>query len=333
MNALYFSLGILLLLLVVLDLLWTTLWVEGHAGPLSSRLTAWLWRGWRGVARSNGLALSMGGPLIMVLTLFTWVGVLWAGWILLFASSEGAIIDPPNQEPVTAWPARIYFVAYALFTMGNGDFSPSNGFWQLMTSLTTASGMLFITLGVSYVLSVLSAVNQRRAFANGVSGLGARSEEFLCNGWNGEDFRALDLPLHAMSGQLSRLAEQHKAYPILHYYRSAGEADAMAVAVAVLDEALTLLCFAIPEERRPNPAVTHSIRATIFSYLETLQDVYIQIAERHPPPPELSMLRAAGIPTLPDEQFAQALDTLEARRRKLLGALEADAWPWPPVQQ
>lgn len=74
---------------------------------------------------------------------------------------------------------RIYFVAYTMFTMGNGGFTPKEGAWQIVTSLTTTSGMRLVTLVVSYVLSVRSAVVQKRSFAGQANALSKWSEDFV----------------------------------------------------------------------------------------------------------------------------------------------------------
>lgn len=332
MNPIFLILGLLLLFAVIVDLLWTTLWPDGSAGPLSARLSTWAWRLLRRLGGRNSLGLSLAGPLILMLVLLSWVLLLWGGWTLLFAGAQHSLVDTTSQQPVD-WAGRIYFVAYAMFTMGNGEYSPANGTWEIATSLTTASGMLLITMAVSYVLSVLSAVNHKRSFAGSVTGLGADSEELVRSGWNGQDLTTLDLPLSGLAAQLSTLAEQHKAYPVLHYYHSAQTKSASAVAVAILDEALTLLRFGVPDDCRPNTAIVESARATIAGYLDTLHSAFIEPASEAPPPPDLDRLRAAGIPTVSDEAFQQALDGLQDRRRRLLGMVRADAWRWPPENQ
>jgi hypothetical protein len=128
-------------------------------------------------------------------------------------------------------------------------------------------------------------------------------------GWNGADLHALDLLLSSFTAQVTALTVQHKAYPILHYYHSQTAQSAAALAIAILDEALTLLCFGIPNERRPNPALLAGARASIDSYLQTLHGAFIEPADRTPPAPDLA-----------------------ERRRKLLGMVEADAWEWPPIR-
>lgn len=328
MNLPYLVLGGVLLVGAFVDILWTTLWVDGGAGPLSSRLSTGVWRGLRTVSRGRSRALSLAGPIILVLTLSMWVGLIWAGWTFIFAGGGNTLIDTREGGPVS-WTGRAWYVAYTMFTDGNGDFTPNGGIWQMASSFTTASGMLFVTLGVSYILSILGAVAEKRAFAKSVTGLGDRSEAFLRTGWNGEEFRDLDLPLNTLSSNLGLLAEQHKSYPILHYYHSEEPTDSAAMAVVILDEALTLFKFGVPDDKQPNSALVETARSSTQDYLQTLNAAFIQPADEAPPPPDLDRLRDEGIPTASDEEFEDALDELDERRRKLLATVEADAWYWP----
>lgn len=122
--------------------------------------------------------LSHTGPLIFSLSLLVRIGLLWSGWTLIFASDERALVDTLNRGPIT-WFDRPYFTGYAMFTLGNGDFVPRDGVSQLATILATGNEMLFITLSVTYLLSVLDAVTQERSFATGISGLGVQSTEIV----------------------------------------------------------------------------------------------------------------------------------------------------------
>jgi hypothetical protein len=78
MDPVYLALGAFLLAITVVDLTWTTLWVEGGAGPLTSRLMSWTWRALRRIAGRNSRILSLAGPLIFVISLGTWIGLLWS---------------------------------------------------------------------------------------------------------------------------------------------------------------------------------------------------------------------------------------------------------------
>lgn len=335
MNVGYLALGFLFLVASIVDQLWTALWVDGGAGPLSSRLTSGTWRGLKRLDGPRSRLLSLSGPLVLMLTLVLWVGLLWAGWTFVFAGGgQEALTYTRASRPVT-WTGRIYFVAYTMFTMGNGDFTPAVGVWQVATGLTTASGMLFVTLSVSYVLSVLGAVSQKRSFATGVSGVGTRSEVFVKTGWDeeAEDFHELDFQLDTLASQLDTLTEQHQAYPILHHYHSEQAKKSAAVSVAILDEALLLICCGVPKEQQPNETLLNTARSSTRGYLQTLNKAYITPADELPPPPDLDDLREVGIPTVSDEKFAEDLDESEERRRKLRGMVQNDAWEWRPHDQ
>jgi hypothetical protein len=327
----YLAVGVTVLIAAIVDILWTTLWVDGGSGPLSSRLTTIIWSGLRQLGGQRSRALSLAGPLILAATLVMWVGLIWGGWTLVFGASENALLASHDDVPVT-WTGRFYFVGYAMFTMGNGDFYTPAGPWQIAASLTTASGMLFITMGVSYVLSVLGAVSNKRSFASSVTGLGPDSETVVRSAWNGEDFGGLELPLNSLAAQLDQLADQHKSYPILHYYHSEQAKHASAMAVAVFDESLTVLQFGIPESEQPDPILVENARSANENYLETLHNAFIEPADQPPPSPNLDRLRKHDIPTVSDEEFAAALEKRTDRRRKLLGIVNADAWHWPPVK-
>ena len=212
-----FAVGAFFLLLAVVDILWTTLWVEGGAGPLTSRLMSSTWKTLKTVSGERPRVLSLSGSLILILGLTMWIALLWAGWTFLFAGGEGSLTDTRDTGPISLT-ERFYFVGYTVFTMGNGDFTPNDGIWQVATSLTTASGMLFVTLSVTYVLNVLSSVTQERSLANSINGLGAQSSEILETSWDGDSFQGLEVPLNMIANQLDTLTANHKAYPILHYF-------------------------------------------------------------------------------------------------------------------
>lgn len=324
----YLFLGIFLLLVAIVDSLWTTLWVDGGAGPLSSRLTTWAWRGQLAlVGRHRHATSSLFGPTILATVVLTWVLLLWAGWVFVFAAEPTSLISTRDQAPAD-WTGRIFFVAYSMFTMGNGDFSPNGGVWQLVASVTNGSGMLLVTLAITYVLSVIGAVVQKRAFASQVASLGESEEAILRRAWNGDDFHTLDLPLHGLASQLSVLGAQYLAYPVLQYYHAARPEKSPIVALVVLDEALTLLHHGVVSGARPNRVVLQSTRSGVETFLDTMPSAFVHAAPDDPPRPRLSGLHDEGVPVVDDDAFEHALEGESERRRKLLGLLRNDGWTW-----
>lgn len=334
MNPISLVVGIALLGAGIVDILWTTLWVDGGSGPFSGRLTTGVWIGLRKVTRDHNRALSLAGPITLTLTLAMWIVFIWVGWTFIFSSVPTAVVNTRTGGSADWW-GRFYYVAYTMFTDGNGDYTPLYGgdIWEVASAFTTASGMAFVTLGVSYVLTVLGAVSDKRSFAATVTGLGDRSEAFVRAGWNGENFHGLERTIETLGSDLSKLAEQHKSYPILHYYHSEKGERASAVAVPILDESLLLFRYAVPDEHSPDPAVVETARSSARSYLETLDESFIEPEPAVPRSPNLDRLREDGIPTVSDQEFAEALAEVTDRRRRLLGVVKADAWEWPPVEE
>ncbi|SEP31883.1 Ion channel [Halogranum amylolyticum] len=324
---LYAALGVIVLSGTIIDLLWTTIWAEGGSGPLTTRLMSGIWKPLRRATSRESQLLTLAGPLILVASLATWIVLLWLGWTLVFAGSETAVIETSSQS-AASWVERFYFVGYSLFTLGNGGFSPKGSVWQIATVFMTASGMLVVTLLVTYVLSVLGAVTQKKLFASTVSGLGRRSEEIVATGWNGEQFDGFDLPLNTITTELNQLTVNHMAYPVLHYFYTQRRQYAPVYNVVVLDDSLTLLRFGVPADIQPSAPVLKNARSSVETYLEMVDEMFIP-PDDAPTAPELDALRQAGVPTVSDEEFADSLRDIETRRRRLHGITDADARPWP----
>lgn len=326
MELFYLLGGVALLAIVLVDLWWTTLWPDGAGGPLSNSWSRLIWAVIHRLDRARPGVATLAGPAVLAASLLLWIGLLWVGWTLLFASDATSLVDTADGN--VTWSDRVYFVGYSVFTLGNGELSPAEGVWQIATTLMTATGMVIITLGVTYLLSVISAVAQTRAFAATVSGLGEHPEEILLTAWNGRDLHALDLVLNTFSSDLSIMADRHKAFPVLHYFRPSSRKNAAAVSVATLDEALTLMEAGVREESW-NPVTFRAARSGVSGLLAAVNDAQFSTREHPPEPPNLKRLRDAGIPTVDERSFLERVDRLADRRQALHGMVRADGWDWP----
>lgn len=328
MYTLFLIVGSVLLFLGVIDILWTILWVARGGGPVTSYISSRCWKLMRKLFGSNPRLFSMAGPVTVIVTLLTWILLLWAGWTLIFAGGEIALSDTENRGEVT-WIDTLYFTGFTLFTLGIGDFIPTYGVWKIATVLASATGMLLITMSASYVVSVLTGVTQKRSFADSIAGVGSTGAELVQQAWNGRDFSNADLYIITYTAQLSTITSQHNAYPILHYYHSEEEKKALTRAVAIFDEALTIFQYGILEAKQPNALLIKNARSSIKSYIDTQESAYVKPAEEAPETPDLAILREAGLPVVEENIFISRVEELTERRRKLSGLLIADAQRWP----
>lgn len=328
MNPWYVVLGLLLIGVTFADALWTTLWVDGHSAPVTGRLTSLVSRVTTRLAGRRQRLLSITGPLVLVMTVMHWALLLWAGWVALFSAERGSLLHSHRQTPADL-PERIYFTGYSIFTLGNGDYSPSGRFWQVATAAASLSGLVLVTLAVTYLLSVLESVVNKRSFASQVMALARTPEDFVLHSWNGRGFPGLELQVMSLTEQLNRVTEQYQAYPMLHYYHAAGPAQSVPLALAVFEDALTLLAHGVGDEHRPGPAAVHCARESVGEFLRTIRNVYVSRARDTPPAPRLDRLRAAGIPLVSDAEFAAALGDRAEQRRLLLAFVESERRDYP----
>lgn len=327
-------LGALLLLLAGVDLVKTTLSTVSPGGPVSVRLAAGLWRGLLRLHRRRSAAslLEGFGVGVLVLTVANWILLTWSGWTLIFLGSPGAVVRATTGAPSGFWD-RAYFAGYSLATLGLGDFRPVGPLWQMLTVGVALSGLVLVTLAISYLVGVTNAATERRQLAGRVATLGGTPARIVTQSWDGDRFSSLAGAISSLTGDLQLLDQRHLAYPVLHYQRAQRPRESAPVRIAALDEAFTLLAFGVAPEHRPAPSLLEPAQQAVAAFLETLHDVFLSPAPEPPPAPSLQPLREAAIPTVSEEVFAQRVANLASRRRLLAGLVLHGGWDWDDVQR
>jgi hypothetical protein len=323
--------GALLVVAILLDVLVTTLTFGQRAGPITRRLVDHLWRWLRRLRPlgSRSRLLANAGPALLVLTVLVWVVGTWAGWWLVFLGG-GAVEAASTGAPASAGDVA-YYAGFSVFTLGTGDFVADSPTWRNLTALASFGGLVLITLAITYLLSVVSAVVTRRALAGQIRALGSSAGEVVALGWAGGAFgSAFVQHLVTVTGVLSTVVEQHVAYPVLHYFRSRSPQDSAPVAIALLDDALFLLEAAVADGAAPEAAAVRPARAAIERWLATLGETGAEPArDGAPPAPSVAPLRAAGIPLRPREHLERQLARETGRRCSLQRLVHEAGWLWP----
>lgn len=318
---LLFLLGVLMITLTIIDLVWTTIWIDGGAGLITKQLTHLLWKIISKIQKGKNLS----GPLILMVVLFNWVVLLWLGWTLIFYSDFNSIINTINDQPTT-WQDLIYYSGYSFFTLGSGDYAPATHFWKILTVLASGTGTLFLALGASYVISIIDAVINKRAFARNLFSLGSTPEEILSVAWNGNDFNEINSLIIDLSDHLNRLSIQHKAYPLLHFFHTKNKNEAVALAVPIFSNVLSILEYGTIKEKRPPVIVLKKANQSVDNYVDTLQSMHIDPTDEPLTLPDLDQLRRMDLPVLNDKLFKKQMNKTEDKRRKLLGLVVDDLW-------
>lgn len=329
MNWIFYVIGIVIIISTIVDLVWTTLWVDGGAGPLSKRLAETIWRTFNKLGKKNNTLYDFVGPITLVSTLLLWSLLIWIGFALFFSGDPASITNSSSPNAPILWYERFYFTGFSLFTLGVGDYSPKAGFWQIVTTLNSGVGILFLTLCASYIISVVDAVVQKRSLANSISSMGNSSTEVIESIWNGKDFHDIDLVLVDVSSKISFLTQQHHAYPLLHFYHSSKPQESASVAISILDDTLTVLQSGLKKENMTNQLLIKATKASIGTYLVTLTKAFVNPSEKSPNIPDYDSLKGKDLPMISEKEFKEMFANQTERRKKLKGAVHVDHHEWP----
>lgn len=325
-SGLIWSAGVVVIVVTLYDFLSTALTVTG-GGPVSSRLNASVWSFF---TRLHGLGmwhakLAGAGPILAVATLLLWASASWLGWTLAFWSHSGAVVNAQTMQPAT-FLELAYFTGFTLTTLGMGDFQPIGSGWRIATVLLSANGLFMFTMAISYIVPIVSAIASKRSLAAYCHRLGHLSTDVVLDSWDGKTFNSVAPHLVALTQLVDEVAQQYLAYPILNYFHSPEPDTALSVRIAVLDDALSILCCGVQTPHQLPRQTVEPLRRSIAGLLSILHSSRIESAENAPPVVSLASLADSRIPVVEQSVFERRISDLHERRCRLKALIKADGW-------
>jgi len=330
MSALSVGLGAALLLLTLYDVFATVFVIGDGAGPQSRLLADRAWRlalrlHVQGNKRSHSRMRAV-GPLIVLLVLGVWVLEIVLGWALVFVPTAF------SNAAVAGFDDRLVFAAQAV--IGRSGNSPAlevaDGGWELLHSLAGLTGVVLVSVGLAYVLPILSSVAHKRSVAASINGLGSTVDEMreLARVSGGElpAAEALGPHLVAMGNAITLVAERHRAYPVLHYFHSSEYHAAFAPAVAKL----ALMVRDEPKASvNVHPGVTRLVEQAILDVLEALARVGLSRYAH-----ESEDIDDDGLVNLViDPSAASSADMPSPTLAWLHAYVQFDGWDWKEIER
>lgn len=226
MSVLSVLLGAALLAVALADVFLTVLYVRGNSGLVAPLLGRGVWRAARWLARRLPMGgdriLAGAGPAVLVAIAVTWALLIVLGFALVAWPSLGHGVRASDGATPQGFAAAVYYAAMSLTTLGTGDLVPRTPAMRLLMVLQAALGFSLLTLTLTYVMSVYSALVRRNTFATSVHHLTAASGdsvELLSALAAGGRLGAASDALNAFRAGCADLHESHHAYPVLHYFR------------------------------------------------------------------------------------------------------------------
>ena len=237
--------GAVLVVVALVDVFLVVLYARSGGGLLTPHLNHGLWKLFKAIAPNQGslrdTILSFAGPVMMVTTIGVWVLLLLFGFALVVWPGLGGSITASIGPTPTGFAAALYYSGYSLTTLGTGDIVPQTSGYRLLMVAQATIGFSVLTLTITYLMSVYSALVRRNRLGqtlHHLSGGTGDAAELVSGLGAGGDFQEARSTLTTLGSAVLDLLESHHSYPVLHYFRLPKPHYAMArIALLTMDSA------------------------------------------------------------------------------------------------
>jgi len=309
-----------LMLLFLADIFLTVLYARAGTGLLAPRWNRLVWAALNGVARlfgrHRGSVLSFAGPLIVILLIVFWALGLTIGAALIIRPELGDAIRPSSGDTPRDFVTALLVAGNSLSIVGGGDYSPHTSGTRILYLLSSLIGASVLSLVLSYLVQVCSALRERNALALTVdlmtAGTGDAAEMLARLGPDGE-FSDATSALDNLVRPLAATKEAHHFYPLLFYFRFKEPTYSVSRFSFILLDLTTLIDTTLDREKHNafvRSAPVESLRRCALLLLETLDRHFPSVDDPHTAAQAwsyeasyaaaLQTLRRAGVEAQPD---------------------------------
>jgi len=226
MTVLFTVAGLLVLLFVAYDVYATILDASGRAGPISGLLNRGVWGAARLLAfrfsrQRRHRLLNLVGPMLMPALIVIYLLLLIIGFALIYFPRMPAEFSVLPSAASANWIESLYFSGITLITVGYGDITPRTLFVRFFALVEGASGFALISLAVTYLITVYSALERKRVIALSFyhqAEEGADVASFISHHFVAGRFYGFESVLRMAARDINELQESHAEHPIIHYF-------------------------------------------------------------------------------------------------------------------
>ncbi len=347
----YTAAGSVLLALITFDIYATVLHSSARYGPVGESLNRSVWRLARGAAfrlsrtRRHRL-LNMVGPLLLPLLIVVYIVLLVIAFALVYYPHVPSGFYFSNPRPEPSWVDAVYFSGCTLTTVGYGDVVPRITSLRFVALFESASGLVVISLAITYMLTVYTALERKRAVSVSLyhqAGQGADVAGLIAHHFVEGRFYGLRDALRTVTRDMQGLLESHIDHPVIHYFHPIEVYKSTPRVLFLLLETCTVIRAALDREEnddlRNYPEVRTleaGVRHVLAQLVDSL-DLERRARPRRPTGQEaaedtrrwrrrydqtLARLREAGIETRHDaeqgwEEYREQREEWESKLRRL----------------
>ena len=220
------ALGIFLMLVALWDVFVTVLYARAKGGIIAHSMGHLTWRLFRGLARlfadRAARVLPFCGPAVLVMLVVAWALMLTVAAALIMQPALGAGIRSSSGQTATDFITAMYAAGGSLAIVGASNFVPQAPVWKLYFLFNSLVGASVISLTLTYLMQVYSALLRRNSLALTLHLLTRETgdaAELICGLGPCGDFQAGATTLGDLSTEMAVIKETHHFYPVLFYFR------------------------------------------------------------------------------------------------------------------
>src|SRR5215212_5582535 len=173
------GLGILLIVMILLDIFLTVLYARIGTSIIGSRVGRLVWASFVTASKvfgsRRGAVLSFCGPVILVLLVGVWALGLTLGAALITHPELGTSIRASQGETPTDFVTAMYAGGSSMAIVGASDFTPHTSATRLLFLFNSLIGMSVMSLTLTYLMQVYTALQRRNVMAMNIHLLSART--------------------------------------------------------------------------------------------------------------------------------------------------------------
>jgi hypothetical protein len=283
-------LGAALMVLALVDVFMTVLYARARGGMIAHTVSIAVWRGFRGLARLTGRheasVLSLCGPAVLVMLLLAWALTLTLGAALIIWPELGDGVRASAGETPRDFITALFASGNSLSIVGAGGFEPHTTAMRAVYLFNSIAGASVLSLTLTYLMQVYTALLRRNSFALTLHLLSAESDdaaELICGLGPRGNFDTGATTLADLSSELALIKEMHHLYPVLFYFRFREPFYSVSALAATSLDTTALIQSALDDERHGVLKGSGSIRQLQRSALMLVQTLERTFLTDEPP--------------------------------------------------
>jgi hypothetical protein len=312
------ALGAAMALFVMVDAVRTTINLADRPGPLARTVVA----GGRRIVRVLPRRMrGSAGLAITIAVVVSWTLGLWLSWGVALLDPAVEIVRASDGAPLGVL-ETFYLAGFSVFTLGTGDVASATNAGRFVSIAASATGLFTVTLEVTYLLSLTNAAAHERSTARKTFALGEDVASILRSSARDRSFTGIEPVLFQLAGDISRLAEQHRTFPVLHDVLPRERSLALGPSLLALSDALDAMHHAVAERHAVGVLAYRQCTEAIDGLIDRLPSSG-ELPDAPPRADVGTLLREAGC-----EQVHEVPDdpVIDRRRRGLFALATEEGW-------